>query len=234
MLTFSLAPWFGISFIKADPTMSYYCQFYPGKACAGNDLIGISSTDNIEDLTHFSVLDLDWNDRINSYFCDVKLNKRETPSVVIAKTTNEFAPFDATTIINRRGDLSDDAAQSPTEYVKSTLYTDTEYHGFSLLLSAKPDVCVKISKNDGSGQNFGLSSVMMDSVSTQVGKKVYVAYCNFYGNDRCDSDSWKFTVGNNVGANDLNNVHGLPSSNGETNVNDRIWGTICTWKEVAS
>ncbi|KAE9991534.1 hypothetical protein EG327_011498 [Venturia inaequalis] len=234
-------PSFGASSIKPNPGSCGYCQFYKKPGCAG-DFIGISTTDTIADLSNFGIQSLDWNDVIKSYWCDEKLNCGAASSTSTNTVSTKSVPqvkdteFGSSTELSER-DVSDISALSPTQdglqtstnRIDVNLYTDTHFNGVWLALSAQVNACVKITKSDGTGHNFDMSSARMKSHTTTSDGQNNVAYCKFYQSKDCEANTWAFTIGNNEDAPDLNDISKLKFKGPIRNVNDKIWSTYCIW-----
>ncbi|QDS77019.1 hypothetical protein FKW77_006398 [Venturia effusa] len=249
-------PSFGVSSIKPDSTTCGYCIFYKQPGCAG-DNIGIGTENPIEDLAHYGFKNENWNDVIGSYYCDersdcrvatsAKLNRGEATTVVTSTESSDTGlevkelQIRGSTELSER-DTPDAGASLPTisdletstERIGVSLYQETQFQGSAIGLAAKVLACVKISKSDGSGNNFGLSSVRLNTPTTTSGGKTNVAYCAFYTSKDCKQDTWAFTVGNFLEAPDLNDISQLVFKGPEDNVNDKIWSTYCQWNEVMS
>ncbi|RDI87822.1 hypothetical protein Vi05172_g2456 [Venturia inaequalis] len=234
-------PSFGASSIKPNPGSCGYCQFYKKPGCAG-DFIGISTTDTIADLSDFGIQSLDWNDVIKSYWCDEKLNcgaaSSTSTNIVSTKSVPQVkdTEFGSSTELSER-DVSDISALAPTQdglqtstnRIDVNLYTDTHFNGVWLALSAQVNACVKITKSDGTGHNFDMSSARMKSHTTTSDGQNNVAYCKFYQSKDCEANTWAFTIGNNEDAPDLNDISKLKFKGPIRNVNDKIWSTYCIW-----
>lgn len=175
---------FGVSSLKIS-TPYTTCYFYQDSACKSEQMIMAASGTELNELSNWLGTGQDWNDKIISHKC--------------LKMTVDTTTLQAPPPKREVSDLSADApSNEPTTAELQTssndigldLFQDTLFRGFYLKLSAKVNACVSITKSDGSGKNFELSSTRITTPTTTSDGQSNLAFCKLYQGKNCEEDTW--------------------------------------------
>lgn len=153
------------------------CYFYDDVNCMSDKFIRIMSGWELSDLSNWLGTGQDFNDRILSQKC-LKLDQSQ-----ILPPKRDVSDISART-------PTQDGGQTSTDRIDVTLYEDTHFDGVLIDLSAKVNACVKITKSDGTGHNFGMSSARINTRTTTSDGHNNVAYCKFYKGKDCEETTW--------------------------------------------
>lgn len=167
---------FGVSSVKIS-TPYTYCNFYADSECKSEKYFVVASGTELNDLSKYFGSDLTWNDRILSHRC-FKLSQSQ-----VASSKREISDVSALAPIAAE-------VQALSDHIGVSIYQDTHFNGYSIGLAVKVEVCGSITKWNGHGENFELSSARINTPTTTSDGKNYAAYCKFFKGKNCEVDTW--------------------------------------------